>query len=292
MRDKKISESIGDVLLRVLSREMEGISGVVVWPRSTVDIPDDSMLFRVAYLPPEYAGLDREEVLRRLDAVHRFWGPTRRQFRNALAFVIPDAGAIERLGALSGEASEPGTGSHPLNSIYRSLALPRKGEGHGGNTEFDFIALSDEAGPNGGLHSAVLGALDPYLWDVLEPDEVIRIIGLGLTDCAAVHRVLFPLADVARWIFSFLTLPRLRNIQPIQRAISKGVREGKFGLLHTPRLLELDFLPEDLKPAVLLGTDIEPGSIQFSGEAYLVWPGAMTGPVSETLARAVTEFKG
>jgi len=246
-----------------LRKHLPADPGHIIWPRATTDIPDDTMILRVAFLPPDVADCNRSVLVRRLDQLHRFWGQTRRQFRNALIFALPDQGAVSK--------SEQAL----VSELYNQLAIPLKGSGHGGSSEFEFVPLPVPELGRDTLDGLIGEALKSYLRTELAPSEIIRITGLGQKDCAGIMREVFPVADIARWIFSFLTLPRLRDVEPIQKSIARGVAEGLFGFVRTNHLLELDRFPLELKAEVQMKVALDPAGIDFNGNAYLILPDAV-----------------
>lgn len=251
--EPRIDEAGG--LRAALAAELRGRPGAALWPKANRDIPDDELVFTIAYLGPEWGALGERELHERLDPMHRLWGHTRRQFRNALAFAVP------------------GGGDSP-ETFYRALMLPREGQSHVGATLFDEIELPPSR-PGEGLHERALRALAPSLHEEIEPAELARIIGLGETDCAGVRRLLFPMPDAARWFFCFLNLPRLRDASPVRRAVARGVASGEFGLLRGRTLLPLDGWEESWARETLFRSEIPAGEIAFESGDYLVWRQAL-----------------
>lgn len=247
-----MADATMQALERAIRSELRDAPGAVVWPRKSEDIPDDAAGFRLVYLSPEWAGLELAALAEWLDHLTRKWGQTRREFRNAIGFAIPDA-----VGA------------------YRSIHLPRMGAEACGPVEFLKIEVAAGAAGKsapersakdaGGLHQVMMAALAPHFRDAVSPEELAEVIGLGRVDCAGVMRRVFPLADIPRWFFTFLNLPRLRNAEPLRRAVAEGVARGVFDLTSGRGLLALD---AEIDPAD--GMDEVDGMDKFPSGAYLV----------------------
>jgi hypothetical protein len=108
----------------------------------------------------------------------------------------------------------------------------------------------------------------------LEPQNLAQRIGLGAVDASGIRRRIFPLADAARWYFSFLGFPRLENIEPLRVAVIEGVKAGEFGLVRVADRPALDHLPLEIAKSTRFGAAIHPAEIQFHEHDYLVTPEA------------------
>lgn len=273
-------------------------------PRASIEIPDDET-FHLAWMPLDQAPSpdrasgspplpDPEDAL---DELHRLRGRTRRQYRNALGFALPDAGglaeALEVARALLARNDGDGRPAeeyafaelHPkLQGIYRRLLLPAPDQEYLGRTVFESLPL--EPSPDLGLHEAAMRSLEPRFRRSLEPAELAAIVGLGRVDRAGVRRTLFPLEEAARWFFMFSTLPRFHDREPIRRAVAEGVAAGAFGLLLEGELRALDRLPEGATGRAIFRREIDVRSLDFAPGAYLVDAAALRESAAKARARA------
>jgi hypothetical protein len=271
--DHQLPAAVG-AIRAALERELAGREDAVLWPGEPLDIPDATMLFRVAYLGPEFAGSAEDEIRRRLDTLLRFWGQTRRQYRNALAFAMPNPvrwkDLIRRRAAPNDFAgAEALPSAEELIGCYDSIVLPSKSEGFGVRGELDRAAVRPPEGRS--LHDGVLASLDPYLLELIETELVVGLIQLGEIDGVGVRRLLFPLGELARWFFCFLGFPRVRGVGVIRNCVREGIATGRFGLLRQKRLLPLDALDEDQRRRVILHRRLADDEIDFSIDGgYLV----------------------
>lgn len=279
-----------ELVERMLLHELAGHPEAVFQPRDSEEIPDEPYRFRLAYMGLEWADLDDDERFRRLDELHRLRGRTRRQFRNGLAFVLPDrAGrdealrAAERLLSEAGEtikaierAHYEGKGLDTLHGrlfrLYGHICIPRADQDYVGPTRFDVVPLGMDH-LEASLHEGAMARLAARFRATIAPEELRSILGLGRTDAAGVHRVLFPMSEAGRWFFSFVNLPRFRDADPIRRAVAEGIARGVFGLLRNKGLHELDRLPGSGSGAagdLIFERPFSPGDVEFEGGSYLV----------------------
>ncbi len=283
-----------DFVRRFLSHELKAHPSAAIWPVASEDIPDETLLFRIAWLGLEWGILDAENLRRNLDDLHRHWGQTRRQFRNALAFVVPDRNGTKRALDLA-EIILSGTNERKFRaflqpgllkdkiaeiravvfSIYRTIHLPRHGQEYLGETQFDVLPFALDPHSEKDLLEAAMRTLEPHFRSEIAPSELKSILGLGEVDCAGVRRLLFPMSDAARWFFCFLNLPRFRDVQPILQSIRQGIRAGEFGLLRSSELLRLDELESELRAKVLRNVDLPLSDLSLESGSYLVWSGAL-----------------
>lgn len=249
------SSKIKDTFLR----DLRDKPGVVVWPTTNMDIPDDRDSFKVVYLGVEFAGLESGALQSRLDELHRYRGQTRRQYRNAIVFVVPSAEA---------------TACGEIADYYDRIALPGTGTGYFSETVFQLISLGiEQAGgpvdPVHALHERVMKTLRPNLRNELDPSELKQILELGSLDCAGIQRNFFPLQQVDRWFFSFPSLPKIDDAQVLRQSVAEGLRRKEFGLLRTDELLELNRCDTELIQRVDWNSKLTQAEIRFEPGFYL-----------------------
>lgn len=255
---------------RLLESELGQSPGAVIFPRCSIEIPDDTPLFRVAYTDPSFSQLPEAKLLEHLDSLHRLCGQTRREYRNALVFAVAHPAAWQKL-------QEPDRSPQKTRAAILgadcSLFIPRETNGGWRGTEFDRVELPVAKGSDAGLHDRVLAALGDRLRTELPPDELESILGLGRADCSGIFRRVFPMTDAAEWFFRFLTFPRFLNVEPIRESIRKGLGTGRFGLLRSRELIRLNVGHEEIKDRVTTGPQLGLDEIHFEPGHYLVWRG-------------------
>lgn len=242
-----------------LLEELRDEVGVVVWPATNMDIPDDRNSFKVVYLGAEFVGLEPKALHSRLDELHRYRGQTRRQYRNGLVFVVPSAGAKD---------------ANKIADYYDRIALPGTGSGFFSETVFRLISIgADQDEPlqdsARALHERAMAALRPNLYHELDSSELKQILGLGSLDCAGIQRNFFPLQQVDRWFFSFPSLPKIQDATVLQQSIAEGLRREKFGLLRTDELLELNRRDTELLKQIDWNSKPFAHEIRFESGFYL-----------------------
>lgn len=242
-----------------LRQELRPESGAVLWPRCPRDIPDDSPCFRIAYLRPEDARLDEPALIARLNELHRLWGQTRRQFRNGLGFAVMDLAGADRFAREKSIAN--------FRAAYRRIYLPEDGRSSWGETRF--VRVDFACGETSALHDSAMQALGEKIRSEISAEEFASWIGLERVDCSGIVRSLFPMADAGSWFFRFLGFPRFRDLSPLRTAILGGIREGRFGILRSNKLLRLDKAYEEIRTEVLTGAGADESAVVFERGYYL-----------------------
>lgn len=287
-------ESEATELLRAVVESETDSGRSIVWPRASDHIPDDSPAFRIAWLGSDWKENGAGEAETKLEELLRFWGRTRREYRNGLVFATPSAEGMSRahdeacrvirehpeavLHFLSKGEAEGGLLDSlkiAARGIYDSMELPYERSNFWSNVAFTKVRV--ERRDTVTLRDAARKALEPHLMRELSPEKLEECVGLGGTDCSGVFRALFPLADTGQWFFRFLNFPRLESVDPIADAIRRGVEAGRFGLLITEELLALDHLPEGDRSRVVFRAPVGRAEDFFGESGYLVWRGALEG---------------
>ncbi len=242
----------------LLEERLGGRKGVILWPTSPADLPDNEPQFILAYLPLEFAAKTDKEK----EAIEFFetGRGKARQFRNGCGLVVPSADQIEGLRRSVRyliAAERVKTKAHELNltdaqksqlrereaterAVAESAILKLYGEVWLPKLEGTTIRI--EAVSVGGrplqttldekrralIHERVielLTAVTQKVFMVMKPSKVIELFGLG-SETANECRV--RVAEVSNGFFSFLGYPRILNIDVIRHAISRGVELGDF----------------------------------------------------------------
>jgi len=98
--DEEEKVSADDVLEKIrteLSKTLQTSRGkVVLWAKDSIAIADNEPKFSIAYLNPDWAEKSREAVLAGAMTWLEQRGKDKREYKNALAFVVPHKGEMDK----------------------------------------------------------------------------------------------------------------------------------------------------------------------------------------------------
>jgi hypothetical protein len=294
--DKFNADEVTDAVRKELERRIGASSDALLWPKDGGQIPDRDAVFRVAYLEPSWTQLSLEERdgrLRELFEKRGAGGP--RAYRNAIAFAVPSAEALEharqaarrslavqslvkqakslnvkdeQLAELKerGEAASRDLGA-TLDKAYELVLLPEPREGLEGPYGFEEIDLSARLGLGRLLHDRVVEGLSTHLFDVITPEKLGGLLGLGDSDDQSHFVACEEVVDDA---FSYLQFPKLRSLSAISDAVARGVTKGVFG--YAAMAAEEDGLIAVRPDLVRIGKPVSPDEIDLGAGAYILAP--------------------
>jgi len=276
-----------------LETELAAQRDVLVWPDTVADgVPR----FTFAYLHPDWSA-DTVPLERLLEHA----GPSRRRFRNAVGFVLPDAAqfdrarqsARQRLAAegllrrraqlgfseeqtaeLSGKAAEAGRDlAAAIGRAYSTVVMPvfaRQGD-----RPYDLEATDLRSLLTAGrsLHARVREAVSHRVFDRMTVDKLVALAGLGP------ERSHVGLGTLVEWFFSYLEFTKVRDARVVADAVSLAVMEGRLGYVAAYTASDGGLSVRDpamVRVATLLPAD----EIDLSDDAAVVLP---------ALARALVE---
>jgi len=273
--NKYTSSEVLDEVRSNLEGQLRGSRGVLVWPESPAAVDDQRPMFTVAYLHPDWSP-DRTPPERFVEEARG--GP--RQYRNALALVLPDGGQFDRARASTRQRlaaehlysqrarygfnpdqveelkEKAGTARRDTNTAlihaYDTVAVPvrtRRGEAP---YALDRIDLRSLLTAGRALHERVTDALSSRVFSNITVDKLVTLAGLG-TD-----RSLVNCADLVEGFFRYFDFTKIWHARVVGEAISRAVMEGKTGYavglvsnngeqaVRDPRTIHLgDMLPVD-----------------------------------------------
>ncbi|MDP9465634.1 MAG: DUF499 domain-containing protein [Actinomycetota bacterium] len=221
----------------------------IVWPNGPDDIPDKDAVFRVAYLPPDTAGLDDAERRKHIAMLLDTKGAERRSYRNALAFAVPVANGLDRARVAARQAlgldqldrevrakrvELDDDQRHELQDrrsavakelraaaeqLYQLVLVPVPDKEGSEPFAFDAVDLRAQLGLSLSLHRRVLEGLRKHVFTSVTPARVAQLIGLGTARTfAATHQLM-------ESFFTDLGFPKLRDAEAVRAAIGLGARD-------------------------------------------------------------------
>ncbi|MEG3984307.1 DUF499 domain-containing protein [Microcoleus sp. T3B2] len=295
--DEESNISGEEVLERIrtdLSKALQNPRGkVVLWPKDSGAIPDNVSQFSVVYLDPSWAEKSQELIL--ADALT--WlenrGNDKRDYKNALAFVIPKVVQMEkaRKGArtalaisslleqkkkykfTAGDTEElTSKGQESANEIsaairrlYEDILLPVPDTTSNAPLRLEMIDLQSQLNTSQNLQDRVLDALKNYVFDSITPTKLVRLSGLESSETEFIKG-----EELVGYFFRFPNFPKLLGVDPIKKAILEAIANGVLG--YVPRLtINADRPPNVENPALIsFAKGIPADELDLSG--YLLSP--------------------
>lgn len=246
-----------DAVRKDLESKLNAPSGYVVWPPDSGHISDGKPRFQVVFLGPEKA----LETLDSLGKLVRDWtdncGGNKRRYRNALAFALPNAGALENartaarrtlaIRALIDDKHRHGFEKEDLDdlrhrrsrsstelvaavrqmypTVLMPVAAPRDAADPVRLERFD-IQSHQALGTD--LLEGIYRALEIWVFTDAVPRKLVTCVHLGEGEIGARgHWISGP--ELVHQFFGSLHFPKLLTIGGIYSTVAKGVSRGIFG---------------------------------------------------------------
>ncbi|MGK7953055.1 MAG: DUF499 domain-containing protein [Xenococcaceae cyanobacterium] len=260
--DEESKVAVDEVLEEIrasLTKSLQNARGkVVLWAKDSTAISDRISQFSVVYLSPDWAEKSREAVLE--EALHwlEYRGNDKRDYKNALAFVVPNKAQIdkarkgartalavaslieqkakykfatedlEELKAKVKDAKQQIEAS--LRRLYEYILLPLPDNNGTNPIRLELIDLQSQLNTSQNLQDRVLDALSNYLFDSIRPAKLLQYSGLENPETEYIKA-----EELVSYFFRFPTLPKMLDTEGIKKAILKAIEQGLLG--YTPSLI-------------------------------------------------------
>ncbi|MDI6795718.1 MAG: DUF499 domain-containing protein [Desulfatibacillaceae bacterium] len=303
---------VDDKIKEMLEERLAGHREAIIWPKSSMDIPDKEPRFLIGYLPLDVAfkpKSEKEEISREFFEKH---GDNHRKYRNGIALAMPSREqvpglrrAIRYLTAV--EQVEKRAKDHNLTDsqksqlkerrrteeaavesaflkLYPDVWLPRI---EGGKMVCEIVAaggrplrstLNDKK--RAMIHERAMETLTEIqrkVFDKLNPAKIASSFNLGSGDnpVSGVR-----VADVVDGFFSFPGFTRLFSDKVIGRSVAKGVMDCVFGYYTgSPPSMGEDGTYQVNEAAVVFGKQVPEDEIDLEA-GFLMLPEARPRPVA------------
>jgi len=254
--DEEEKIAADDVLEKIraeLSKALQTSRGkVVLWAKDSIAIADNVSQFSIVYLNPDWAEKSRETVLAEAMTWLEQRGKDKREYKNALAFVIPHKGEIDkaRKGARTALAiaslleqkakykftaediEEFNSKAKDANSIvsaalrrlYDYILLPLPCKDGTSPIRLETIDLQSQINTSQNLQERILDALKNHVFDSITPNKLFQHSGLDNSETGYIKA-----EELVSYFFRFPNLPKILDHSVIQKAIAKAIEEGIFG---------------------------------------------------------------
>lgn len=254
--DEEEKIAADDVLEKIraeLSKALQTSRGkVALWPKDSIAIGDNVPQFSIVYLSPDWAEKSREAVLADAMTWLEQRGKDKREYKNALAFVIPHKAEIDkaRKGARTAQAiaslleqkakykftsediEEFNSKAKDVNSVvsaalrrlYDYILLPLPCKDGTNPIRLETIDLQSQINTSQNLQERILDALKNHVFDTIRPNKLFQHSGLENSDTGYIKA-----EELVSYFFRFPNLPKIIDNSVIHKAIVKAIEEGLFG---------------------------------------------------------------
>lgn len=251
-----------DVLEKIreeLAKTLQTSSGkVVLWPKDSPAIPDRDPQFNVVYLGCEWAEKSSDTVLTEVMSWLEQRGNDKREYKNALAFVIPNkvqidkarkAGrtaeaivslikdkakykfSLEDLEELNDKRKDAlGDIGAAVRRLYDYVLLPVPDSDGANPIRLETIDLQSQLNTSQNLQDRVLNALKNHVFSSITTSKLVRLSGLEDKDSGYMTG-----DELISYFFRFPTYPKILGIDAVKQAIVTAVQQGLMG--YVPYLI-------------------------------------------------------
>jgi hypothetical protein len=253
--ESKISgEDVLEKIRTELSKYLQTPNGkVVLWPKDSLAISDHIPQFSIAYLGPDWAEKSREAVLSEVMTWLEQRGNDKREYKNALAFAIPNkvqmdkarkasrtAEAIasliaqkakynfssEDLEELTHKGRDASDISSALRRLYDYILLPVPSSDGASPIRLETIDLQSQLNTSQNLQDRVLDALKNHVFSTVTPSKLMHLSGLEESELGYIAG-----DELVSFFFRFPTYPKVLGVEVIKQAIVKAIQQGLIGYI-------------------------------------------------------------
>jgi len=257
-------QEVKERIKELLEKRLAGYRGVIVWPETSRDLPDEEPHLIVGYAPLEMAAETRAEQERRVNEMFSKYGDRLRKYRNGIGIAMPDKKPIESLRRavryllavervddkrqqlrLSKDQLEQlrehrktheGVAESSLRGLYTAVWLPRMENGALG---IEKVEVGGRPLTATGIHERVMELLTQgaikHVHGTLKPGKIVERLKLGESILPGEPpRLGITTSDVLEAFFRDIERPRLQSAVAVRKAIADGVAEGIFGYTSGP----------------------------------------------------------
>jgi len=296
--DEEEKIAADDVLEKIradLSKSLQTSRGnVVLWPKDSMAISDHVPQFSVTYLNPDWADKSRDAALGEALTWLEQRGKDKREYKNALAFVVPNKVQMDkaRKGArtalailslidqkakykftvedteeLTSKAKDAATEvGAALRRLYEDILLPLPGADGINPIRLETVDLQSQLNTSQHLQDRVLDALKNHVFDSLKPAKLVQHSGLENSEIGYIKG-----EELTSYFFRFPTLPKMLEGSVIQKAIVKAIEEGLLGYVPSMTIHSSGIIPTVENQSLISFNKTIPND-EFDLSGYLLSP--------------------
>lgn len=258
------SDDVLEYLKTSLGKLISGGRGrSILWPKDSVAIPDRTTEFTIVYLGAEWSDKSREAAVAEALQWVEYRGNDKREYKNALAFVIPSQSQLDKARKATRNAlaldslidqkakykftledidelkekskDSKNAISSALRRLYDDVLLPVPGD----PIRIEVMDLRSQLNTSQNLQERVLDLLKNHVFDSMTVGKLVRLANLSETDRQYVVG-----DDLVSYFFRFPNYPKMLSPGGIKQAIVQAIAQGQLG--YVPYMT----VPADGQPQV------------------------------------------
>lgn len=254
--DEEIKVSSDEVLEKIreeLGRPLQtAASKVVLWPKDSSAITDRESQFSIVYLGQEWAEKAQDNILAEIMTWVEQRGNDKRDYKNALAFVVPSKAQLDKarkagrtaeaIASLIKDKAKYKFGSEDLEELndkrkdatsdvsaavrrlYEYILLPVPNTDNTNPVRLEVIDLQSQLNTSQNLQDRVLDALKNHVFSSITPSKLMRLSGLEEQELGYIIG-----DELISYFFRFPTYPKVLGTDAVKQAIVKAIQQGLMG---------------------------------------------------------------
>ena len=277
----------------VLEKMLQGARGkLVVWPTDSNRISDRLTQFQVIYLPPDWTEKSPQAIKEELMQWVEYRGNDKREYKNSLAFVVPNGVQMERariasrttqaiaqllqeqkkykfspedIEELTAKQKNAETAlNSALQRLYEAIILPIPARSWTNPLQLEQIDLQSHLNTSQKLQERVLDALKNHVFEKVTVTRLVRLTGLSE------EKPYLQAKELVAYFFKFPDYPKLLNEQPIKTAILEAIEQGNLGYVPTLTIPQTGLPTLENASLISYRKAIFPDELDLDG--YLITP--------------------
>lgn len=292
---KIAADDVLDKIRTDLSKSLQNSRGkVVLWPKDSMAISDHIPQFSVVYLNPDWAEKNSDTVLTEALTWLEQRGNDKREYKNALAFVVPNKAQIDKarkgarnalaiaslieqkvkynftaedIAELTTKAKDSASEVNAaLRRLYDYILLPIPCTDNNNPIRLETIDLQSQLNTSQNLQDRALDALKNYVFDSIRPTKVVQHSGLENSETGYIKG-----EELVSYFYRFPTLPKMLDVSGIQNAVIEAIKQGLIGYVPLMTIQPSSITPTVENPTLISFERVIPNDeLDLSG--YLLSP--------------------
>ena len=284
-------------LRKEFEQRLDAHTGFVIWPKDSGAVTDKRARFHVVFLGPEHALASAEE----LEKLALDWtencGGGKRSYRNALAFALPSASAVDRarlaarkrraIDQLLRDKSRYGFDKEDVEDLDKRKRRASDDLLASARQMYPVVLLPVPAPPSSsapikmqrfdiqsyqalgsGLLSSIYRVLENWVFETAVPGKLVSCTHLGEGDLGTRgHWISGP--ELTEQFFGSVHYPKLLTLKGLKATVAKGVTRGTFGYVMGAQLVDGKLRPNS-KDCLTIKEEVEPDDIDLSEGSWVV----------------------
>ncbi len=286
-----------DRIERQLVSLMGSKTGFVIWPKDSGAVPDRKPRFQVVFLGPKHILETAEESEKLARRWTEMWGNGKRRYRNALAFALPSASAmdsarsearrllaVENLVAdrrrhgfddedvddLEGREGRAKTGLvSAIRQMYATILLPAAApKGTQDPLALRRFDIPAHQALGTGVLAGIYTVLENWLFDAATPKKLVGSVRLGDGEVGTRGHWIAG-QELEAQFFGSLHFPKLKTLAGLKQTVARGVTRGGFGYVMGATQQD-DTLSVFGPDSLTIGETVEAEDMDLSEGSYVI----------------------